>query len=155
MMMPDNGQNSNAGSDQDPGNMTAPNSPPDRNFGNMTDNMTMPGPGNTNMTAYGNMTWHGHDRMTAGNMTFCYPPRDGNTTATGNWTAPDNMTLCQLCGENSTIPGGNMTVPKPADGNVTPPQAPSDNGTTNWPQNQKDSDLIATFLKWLNGQTST
>ena len=28
MMMPDNGQNSNTGSDQGPGNVTAPNGPP-------------------------------------------------------------------------------------------------------------------------------
>ncbi|MGA2698998.1 MAG: hypothetical protein ABSE74_05075 [Methanoregula sp.] len=148
--------------------MTEPNGPPDRNFGNMTDNMTMPGPGNANMTAYGNMTWHGKDRMTAGNMTFCHPPLDGNTTPTGNWTAPDNMTMCQPGGENSTtIPGGNITVPKPADGNVTPPQDQNGNnagagaqsgqqqGSVNQAQSQdlKDSDLIATFLKWLKGQT--
>ena len=181
MMMPDNGQNTNTGSDQNPGNMTAPNGPPDRNFGNMTAAMT--GPGDANTTAYENMTWHGQDRMTAGNMTFCHPPRDGNITATsGNWTASDNTTMCQPGGENLSIPGGNMTAPKPADGNVTPPQAPSDNSSTNGPQNQngnnagagtqpgqqqgisasqtqsqdlKDSDLIAAFLKWLEGQSGS
>jgi hypothetical protein len=163
MTGPGNGQNSNTGSDQNQGNATAPNGPPSRDFRNMTGNMTMPGPGN------GNMNGHGLGNMTEGNTTFTIPPPwDSNMTA-GNWTPSDNTTMRQH-GE------GNLTMQKPQDGNVTPPQA---NGNTNGAQgqngnnagtgsqsgqqqgsvtqaqstqDQKDSDLISAFLKWLKGQ---
>ena len=183
MMMPDNGQNSNTGTDQNAGNSNAPGGPPDGNFGNTTGNMIMPDPGDGNMTTFGNVTWHGQGRMTAGNMTFCQSPLDSNVTATGNWTAPDNMTMCQPGGERAqSIPGDNLTVPNQAGGNMTIPKAPPDNGNANGPQNQNgqnagtdtqsvqqqgtsmtqaqsqdqnDSTLIEEFLKWLRGQSGS
>jgi hypothetical protein len=134
--------------------------------------MTGHGQGNGNMTEFGNMTGYGQGNMNEGNTTFTIPPPwDSNMTA-GNWTASDNTTMRQH-GE------GNLTMQKPQDGNVTSPRAPSDNGNANvtWNQNgnnagtgslsgqqqgnvsqaqgtqdQKDSDLLSAFLKWLNGQ---
>jgi hypothetical protein len=152
MMMPDNGQNSNAGTDQNTGNANAPKGPPRGDFRNMTGNIPMPEPGDGNMTAFGNIT-------------FNHPPMDSNMTVPGNWTAPDNR-----------------MIPGPSDGNMTPSQLPPDNGNTNGSANQngqigaagtqsdqpqgdsvnqaqsqdlKDSDLIASFLKWLKGQSGS
>jgi len=152
MMMPDNNQNANPGTDHNQGNTTAPGGPPGGDFGNMTGNMAMTGPG------YGNLT-------ALDNMSFSHPPMDSNMTAPGNWTTPDNMTM-----------------PGPGYGNMTPSQIPPDNGNATGSanqkgqnitagtqpgqpqatgmnqtqgQDQKDSDLIAAFLKWLNGQSGS
>ena len=152
MMMPNNQENAKPGPDHSQGNTTAPGGPPGGDFGNMTGNMTMPGPGFGNMTAFDNMT-------------FSHPPMGSNMTAPGNWTAP-----------------GNRTMSWPGDGNMTPSRIPPDNGNASGSanqnvqngvagtqpgqpqaagmnqaqsQDQKDSDLIAAFLKWLNGQSGS
>jgi hypothetical protein len=131
-----------------------------------------------NMNA-GNGTWSGPGNMAMNNMTFGPPPSDSNATADNNWTAPDAMPMdWHHGGGNITGPEDNQTMSAPLGGNMTPPQAHSDNGNVNGPQNQngqnagtvtpsvqqqgisasqtqsqdqKDSDLIAAFLKWLLG----
>jgi hypothetical protein len=160
---PGNGQNGqNPGRDANPfaGNGTAPQGRPDQNFGNASWNATPPGPGgDLNLTALGNTL-------------FGQLPPDANATAGNNWTIPFNATGPRPDGQNVPQPAGNLTGQNPADGNVTPPVQPAHSGsgnannggnqvgsgaaqTSSASQSQKDSDLIAAFLKWLQGGGNT
>jgi len=178
MIMPANGQDANQGTnDQNQGDAAVHQGPPGGDFGNMTG----PGP-DANMNA-GNDTWSGPGNMAMNNLTFGPPPVDSNATADNNWTAPDAMPMEWHHGRgNITGLENNQTVPAPLGGNMTPPQTPSDNGNANGSQNQngqntgmtpssvqqqgnslsqaqgkdqKDNDLIAAFLKWLEGQSGS
>lgn len=155
-----NSQNSGTGAQQFAGNETAPHGHHDHDFGNSGGNMTPPAPGgDINLTA-------------VGNTLFDQLPPDSNMTADNNWTMPFNATGPQPGGQNQPLPAGNLTAPNPAGGNTTPPlqQAPSGTGNTNnggnqvgsgsgqtgsTSQDQKDSDLIAAFLRWLRGGGSS
>ena len=158
MARPESGGTGQSGLDRMAGNATERQGPPPDGFGNMTGNQTAPGQWDAgNMTAFGDMARHG-----PGNMTFC--------NATG-----DNATPCQPFEGNATHAWGNETFrhqfnnesagQHAGDTNVTPP-AQQGNGQAgnggqgsqgqgsgqNSGQNQKDTDLIAAFLAWLNGK---
>ncbi len=167
-LMPANGQNANQGTNDN--GQSGHQGPPGGTFGNMTGQMAM------NMTPIGNMTWYGPDNSTADAMAFDHPPFDGNTTDENNWTAQGAATMGWPGGGNVTGPGGNLTAPEPVNGNMTHSWHHLDNSTANESQNQngnndraglqqessanqaqdqKDSDLIAAFLKWFRSQTGS
>jgi len=174
MMMPDNGQTANQGTNnQDQGNAAVPHGPPVESLGNMTG----PGP-DVNMNT-NNGTWSGPGNMAMNNMTFGPQHFDSNVTADNNWTTPNAVPMgWGPNGGNLTGPEDNLTAPNPMGGNMTLPQAPPNNGNANGLQNQngqnagtatpsvqqqgssmsqaqgqdqKDNTLIEEFLAWLRG----
>jgi hypothetical protein len=162
MARPEGGGNGPSGSDGMAGNATERQGPPPGNFGNMTGNETAPGQWDAgNMTAFNEMARHG-----PGNMTFCNAT-DGNDTPCqpfdGNATqAWGNESFRHQYGDNSTMQfrheiqagNGNETGNAPsANGNAADRGSAQGQGSgQNSGQNQKDADLIAAFLAWLNGK---
>lgn len=148
------------------GNMTRPDGRGDGNF-TAFGNMTPPnGSGYGNMTEFRNMTRFGPGNQTGLNVTFCPPGYSGNETDAANWSGV-NLTGCipmegnwssmdgnrshsQFFGGDNTangLNGANSQNPQ-AGGQSGQPQSQSANADGS--QDQKDSDLIAAFLKWLN-----